>query len=59
MHYEKFIIHHSRGKSDTNFYQEKTILNGAHSSIIYIRSSLFKDIETKDLNNLNKNKKRN
>ena len=57
MNFGKSMIHHSRGKSDTNFYQERNVLNGANSSIIYLRGSLFKDIETKVPSNLNKTKK--
>ena len=30
MNYKMYKIHHSRGKSDTNFYQEQTLLNGAN-----------------------------
>ena len=46
MDYKKYMIHHSRGKSDTDFYKEKLFLNGAHSSITVLRGSIFKDIET-------------
>ena len=44
MDYKKFKIHHSRGKSDTNFYQEQTILNGAYSSLKVLRVSLVSDL---------------
>ena len=54
MNYKKYMIHHSRGKSDTNFYQEKTLLNGAYSSIIVLRGTLFKYIENKVSKNLNR-----
>ena len=40
------MMKHSRGKSDTDFHKEKLLLNGAHSSIIVLRGSIFKDIET-------------
>ena len=44
MKYKNFKIHHSRGKSDTNFYQEQTILNGAYSSLKVLRVSLVSDL---------------
>ena len=44
MKYKNFQIHHSRGKSDTNFYQEQTILNGAYSSLKVLRVSLVSDL---------------
>ena len=39
-----YKIHHSRGKSDTNFYQEQTILNGAYSSLKVLRVTLVNDL---------------
>ena len=44
MKYKTYKIHHSRGKSDTNFYQEQTILNGAYSSLKVLRVSIVKDL---------------
>ena len=40
-----YKIHHSRGKSDTNFYQEKNLLNGAYSSLKVLRVSVVNDLE--------------
>ena len=40
-----YKIHHSRGKSDTNFYQEQTLLNGAYSSLKVLRVSVVNDLE--------------
>ena len=40
-----YKIHHSRGKSDTNFYQEQTLLNGAYSSLKVLRVSVINDLE--------------
>ena len=42
-----YKFHHSRGKSDTNFYQEKTLLNGAYSSLKVLRVSVVNDLENK------------
>ena len=39
-----YKIHHSRGKSDTNFYQEQAILNGAYSSLKVLRVSIVNDL---------------
>jgi len=39
-----YHIHHSRGKSDTNFYQDQTILNGAYSSLKVLRVSIVNDL---------------
>ena len=39
-----YKIHHSRGKSDTNFYQEQNILNGAYSGLKVLRVSIVKDL---------------
>ena len=44
MDYKLYKIHHSRGKSDTNFYQEKNILNGAYSSLKVLRVSMMNDL---------------
>ena len=40
-----YKIHHSRGKSDTNFYQEQNLLNGAYSSLKVLRVSVVNDLE--------------
>lgn len=45
MDYKKFKVHHSRGKSDTNFYQDQTLLNGAYSSLKVLRVSIVNDLE--------------
>lgn len=45
MNYNEYKIHHSRGKSDTNFHQERKILEGAHAGITNLRDSIFKDLE--------------
>ena len=44
MNYKLYKIHHSRGKSDTNFYQEQNILNGAYSSLNVLRVSIVSDL---------------
>jgi len=44
MDYKLYKIHHSRGKSDTNFYQEQNILNGAYSSLNVLRVSLVSEL---------------
>ena len=49
MKYKVFKIHHSRGKSDTNFYQEQSILNGANKSLKVLRVSMVTDL-TKSIN---------
>ena len=49
MKYKVFKIHHSRGKSDTNFYQEQSILNGAYKSLKVLRVSMVTDL-TKSIN---------
>ena len=60
MNYTNFKIHHSRGKSDTNFYQEQTILNGAYSGLKVLRVSIVSDLthpsvsQKKKLKNLTK-----
>ena len=41
-----YKIHHSRGKSDTNFYQEQSLLNGAYSSLKVLRVSVVNDLES-------------
>ena len=45
MNYKMYKIHHSRGKSDTNFYQEQNLLNGAYSSLKVLRVSVVNDLE--------------
>ena len=40
-----YKIHHSRGKSDTNFYQQQNILNGANSGLKVLRVSVVNDLE--------------
>ena len=45
MNYHSYKIHHSRGKSDTNFYQEQSFLNGAYSSLKVLRVSIVSDLE--------------
>ena len=45
MNYEKYKIHHSRGKSDTNFFQEQSLLNGAYSGLKVLRVSIVNDLE--------------
>ena len=50
MNYKMSKIRHSRGKSDTNFYQEKTILNGAYSSLKVLRVSVVNDLENSTRN---------
>ena len=44
MNYTNFKIHHLRGKSDTNFYQEQTILNGAYSGLKVLRVIIVNDL---------------
>ena len=44
MNYTNFKMHHSRGKSDTNFYQEQTILNGAYSGLKVLRVTIVNDL---------------
>ena len=58
MNYEMYRIHHSRGKSDTNFYQEKNILNGAYSSLKVLRVSVVNDLEKSKRNVIKKAKTR-
>ena len=45
-----YQIHHSRGKSDTNFYQDQTILNGAYSSLKVLRVSIVNDLAYTTIN---------
>ena len=45
MNSNKYKMHHIRGKSDTDFYQEKTLLNGAYSSLKVLRVSVVNDLE--------------
>jgi hypothetical protein len=64
MDYKPYKIHHSRGKSDTNFYQEQNILNGAYSGLNVLRVSIVSDLTytsfrkkiRKSIKNLNCNK---
>ena len=63
MDYKLYKIHHSRGKSDTNFYQEQNILNGAYSGLNVLRVSMVSDLTytsfrkyKKNTKNLNYNK---
>ena len=37
--------HHSRSKSDTNFFEEQSLLNGAHHSLKVLRVSVVTDLE--------------
>ena len=56
MNYKVYKIHHSRGKSDTNFFQEKTLLNGAYASLKVLRVIIVNDIEkSKKKNSTSKN----
>ena len=45
MNYHEYKFRHSRGKSDTNFHQEKKIIDGANIGITTLRNSIFKDLE--------------
>ncbi len=54
MNYKMYKIHHSRGKSDTNFYQEQTLLNGAYSSLKVLRVSVVNDLENKNRGSIKK-----
>ena len=44
MNYKNYKIHHSRSNSDTNFYQEQAMLNGAHSGLKVLRVSVISDL---------------
>ena len=55
MNYKIYQIHHSRGKSDTNFYQDQTILNGAYSSLKVLRVSIVNDLAYTTINQKHKN----
>ena len=44
MDYKQYKFHHSRGKSDTNFYEEQNILNGAYSGLNVLRVSIVSDL---------------
>ena len=37
--------HHSHSKSDTNFFEEQSLLNGAHHSLKVLRVSIVTDLE--------------
>ena len=54
MNYKMYQIHHSRGKSDTNFYQDQTILNGAYSSLKVLRVSIVNDLTYPTINQKHK-----
>ena len=54
MNYKMYKIHHSRGKSDTNFYQEQTLLNGAYSSLKVLRVSVVNDLKNKNNDSIKK-----
>ena len=54
MNYKMYKIHHSRGKSDTNFYQEQILLNGAYSSLKVLRVSVVNDLENKSKGSIKK-----
>lgn len=56
MNYKMYQIHHSRGKSDTNFYQDQTILNGAYSSLKVLRVSIVNDLAYTTINQKYKKK---
>ena len=49
MDYQLYKIHHSRGKSDTNFYQEQNLLNGAYSGLKVLRVSIVNDLTSSSL----------
>ena len=49
-----YQIHHSRGKSDTNFYQDQTILNGAYASLKVLRVSIVNDLTYTSINQKHK-----
>ena len=57
MDYTHFKIHHSRGKSDTNFYQEQNILNGAYSGLKVLRVSIVNDLTHSNYSHKKKQKK--
>ena len=50
MNFNEFKIYHLRGKSDTNFHQEKKILDEANIGINALRDSIFKDFEISQQN---------
>ena len=45
-----YLKHHSRSKSDTNFFQEQSLLNGAHHSLKVLRGSIVTDLEKSSYN---------
>ena len=51
MNYKMYKIHHSRGKSDTNFYQEQAVLNGAYSGLKVLRVSIVNDLTYTSISN--------
>ena len=50
MDYNEYKFRHTYGKDDTNFYQEKKILDSANISITIFRDSIFKDYEKSQKN---------
>ena len=50
MNYKNYKIHHSRGKSDTNFYKEQMLLNGAYSGLKVLRVSIVSDLAFSSFN---------
>ena len=50
MNYKNYKIHHSRGKSDTNFYKEQMLLNGAYSGLKVLRVSIVSDLALSSFN---------
>ena len=51
---KKYKPHHIRGKSDTNFYQEQNLLNGAYSSLKVLRVSVVNDLENSNIYKIKK-----
>ena len=49
MDYYKYKFKNYRGKSDTNFHQEKKILDGANIGITALRDSILKDLENSQI----------
>ena len=49
MYYYKYKFKNYRGKSDTNFHQEKKILDGANIGITALRDSILKDLENSQI----------
>ena len=61
MKYKEYKIHHSRSNSDTNFHNERILLNGTYSSLKVLRVSIISDLEKTNyhINNISKDKKKN